>query len=161
MIGVPQLSGNENVFACDPCGSKSHLQRLAHLALVAVSFRTIEMSKSGFQCVSGRSFRHGRVGNQGTEAECGHMAAAVVERHSHQPKIGRFRHGAPPRYFAFSITLGFKVEVPGFKDDTEGHATGLEACPTGQRSRNPKNTGDKIAGAIEDKNVGSKADAAD
>src|SRR5882757_8588163 len=63
VIGVPQLCGNKNVFARDPLSSKSCLQRPAHLALVPVSFRAIEVSKSGFQCVSGRGYRHGRVGN--------------------------------------------------------------------------------------------------
>src|ERR1700734_2833711 len=45
MIGVPQLRGNKDVFARDPSSGKSCLQRLAHLALVSVSFRTIEVSK--------------------------------------------------------------------------------------------------------------------
>jgi hypothetical protein len=63
VIGVPQLCGDENIFARDvPCG-KSCLQRPAYLALVSVSFRAIKVSKSGFQCVSGRSYRHGCVGN--------------------------------------------------------------------------------------------------
>jgi hypothetical protein len=34
-------------------------------------------------------------------------------------------------------------------------------CPTQQHRRNQKDTGDKIAGATKEKNVGSKADAAD
>src|SRR6202007_1245057 len=97
------LCGNKNVFARDPSSGKSCLQRPAYLALVPVSFRAIEVSKSGFQCVSGRSFRHGGVGNQGAEAECGHMAAAVVERYCRQPEIRRFSHGPPPRYFVFFI----------------------------------------------------------
>ena len=63
VIGVPQLCGNKNVFARDPSSGKSCLQRPAYLALVPVSFRAIEVSKSGFQCVSGRSYRHGWVGN--------------------------------------------------------------------------------------------------
>ena len=82
MIGVPQLCGNENVFARDTPSGKSCLQRLAYLALIPVSLRTIEVSKSGVQRVSGRSYGHGWVGNQGAEAECGHMAASVVERYS-------------------------------------------------------------------------------
>ena len=63
VIGVPQLCGNKNVFARDPSRGKSCLQRPAYLALVPVSFRAIEVSKSGFQCVSGRSYCHGCVGN--------------------------------------------------------------------------------------------------
>jgi hypothetical protein len=63
VIGVPQLCGDENIFASDPSTGKSCLQRCAYLALVSVSFRAIEMSKSGFQCVSGRGYRHGWVGN--------------------------------------------------------------------------------------------------
>ena len=92
MIGVPQLCGNKNVFARDPFSGKSCLQRLAYLALVPVSFRAIEVSKSGFQCVSGRSYRHGCVGNEGAKAECGHVAGSVVERNSRQPKISTFNH---------------------------------------------------------------------
>src|SRR6202045_3798174 len=57
VIGVPQLCGNKNVFARDPSSGKSCLQRLAHLALVPVSFRTIEVSKSGFQRISGSTYR--------------------------------------------------------------------------------------------------------
>jgi uncharacterized membrane protein len=45
-LGVPQLCGNENVFACDPSSRESNLQRLAYLALVPVSLRAIEVSKS-------------------------------------------------------------------------------------------------------------------
>jgi hypothetical protein len=63
------------------------MQRLAHFALVLVPLSAIEVSKSGFQCGPGRSDRHGRVGNQRAEAECRHLAASVVERHSRQPKI--------------------------------------------------------------------------
>jgi hypothetical protein len=63
VIGVPQLCGNKNVFARDLSSGKSCLQRLAYLALVPVSFGTIEVSKSGFQRVSGRTYRRGCVGN--------------------------------------------------------------------------------------------------
>src|SRR5215469_14516466 len=93
MIGVPQLGGNEDVFARDSSSGKPSLQRFTHLALVPVSLRTIEVSKSGFQCVSGRGYRHGWVGNQGSETERGHMTAPVVERDFSQPIIRRFTHG--------------------------------------------------------------------
>src|ERR1700756_2739582 len=63
MIGIPQLCSDENVFARDPSRGKSCLQCAANLALVAVSFRAIEVTESGFQCVSGGSYRHGWVGN--------------------------------------------------------------------------------------------------
>jgi hypothetical protein len=63
VIGIPQLCGNKDVFARDPSSGKSCLQRLAYLALVPVSFRTIEVSKSGFQRVSGSTYRRGRIGN--------------------------------------------------------------------------------------------------
>src|SRR5215468_9461049 len=63
VIVVPQLCGNKNVFARYPSSGKSCLQRPAYLALVPVSLCGIEVSKSGFQCVSGRSYRHGCVGN--------------------------------------------------------------------------------------------------
>src|SRR5215469_12011172 len=42
MIGVPQLCGDKNVFARDPPGGKSCLQRYAYLTLVPVSLGTIE-----------------------------------------------------------------------------------------------------------------------
>jgi hypothetical protein len=63
VIGVPQFCGNKNVFARDAFRGKSCLHRLAHLALIPVSLRAIEVSKSGFQRVSSRSYRHGCVGN--------------------------------------------------------------------------------------------------
>ena len=91
MIGVPQLCGNKNVFARDPSSGKSCLQRLAYLALVPVSFRTIEVSKSSFQRVSGRTYRHGCIGNQGAKPECGHMAGSVVERHFRQSENQKIR----------------------------------------------------------------------
>jgi hypothetical protein len=92
MIGVPQLCGNENVFACDPSSGESNLQRLAYLALVPVSLRAIEVSKSSFQRVSGSTYRRGRIGNQGAKPEHGHMAGSVVEWHSRNPKIRRSDH---------------------------------------------------------------------
>src|SRR5262245_54145442 len=48
MIGVPQLCGHENLVTPYPPRSASCPQRLAHLALVPVSLRTIEVPKSGF-----------------------------------------------------------------------------------------------------------------
>jgi hypothetical protein len=63
VIGVPQLCGNKNVFARDPSSGKSCLQSPAYLALVPVPFRAIEVAKTGFECVSGRSYRNGWVGN--------------------------------------------------------------------------------------------------
>jgi hypothetical protein len=92
MIGVPQLCGTKDVFTRDPSGGKSCLQGLADLALVPISFRTIEVSKSSFQRVSGRSYCYGRIGNQGAKPEYGHMAGSVIERHSRSPKIRRFDH---------------------------------------------------------------------
>jgi hypothetical protein len=77
VIGVPQLCGNKNFFASDPSRGKSRLQRLTHLALVSVSFSAIEMSKSDFQCISGRSDRPGCVGNEGAKAERGQLAATL------------------------------------------------------------------------------------
>jgi hypothetical protein len=59
MIRVPQLCGNKDIFTRNPCSGKSCPQRLPHLTLVPVSFRAIEVSKSGFQCFSGRRYRHG------------------------------------------------------------------------------------------------------
>jgi hypothetical protein len=93
MIGVPQLCGDKDLFTRNPSSSKSYLQSLAHLTLVPVSLRAIEVSKSGFQCVSGCSYCYGCVRNQGAKAECGHRTAPVVERHFRQPKIRRFSHG--------------------------------------------------------------------
>jgi hypothetical protein len=63
MIGVPQLCGNKDVFTRDPSSGKSCLQRLAHLTLVPVSFRTIEVSKSSTQRFSGSTYRRGGIGN--------------------------------------------------------------------------------------------------
>jgi hypothetical protein len=63
VIGVPQLRGDENVFARDPYRGKSCLQRRANLALVAVSFRAIEVAESGFKCISRGGYRCGWVGN--------------------------------------------------------------------------------------------------
>jgi hypothetical protein len=92
MIRVPQLCGNKDVFTREPSGGNSCLQGLAHLTLVPISFRTIEVSKSGFQRVSGSTHRRGCISNKGAKPEYGHLAESVVERHSRIPKIRRFDH---------------------------------------------------------------------
>src|ERR1700761_2358203 len=93
MIGVPQLCGDKDVRARDASSGKSGLQGLTYLTVVAVSLRTIEVSKSCFQRISGRTFRHGWIWNQGAKAECGDMAGSVVERDSRGPKIRGSDHG--------------------------------------------------------------------
>src|SRR5207245_5193722 len=65
---------------------KSRLQGLAYFALVPVSFRTVKVSKSGFQRVSGGTDRRGCVGNQSAKPKHRHLAGPVVQRHS---QIGR------------------------------------------------------------------------
>src|SRR6202034_3942828 len=95
MIRVPQLCCDEDVFACDRCRGKACLQRIAYFALVPVSFRTIEVPKSGIQSIPGRSDRHGWVRDQSAEAECGYLVSSVLERHSRQPKIRGLSHGTP------------------------------------------------------------------
>jgi hypothetical protein len=104
MVGVPQLRGNENVFARDPISGKSCLQRVAHLALVPVSFRAIEVSKSGVQRISGRGSRQGSVGNEGAKAEGWYLARTIIERHSRQPKIRSFNHFR----HHLSVSFGFR-----------------------------------------------------
>ncbi len=99
MIGVPQLCGNENIFARDPCSGKSCLQRLAYLALISVSLCTIEVSKSGRERISGRGSGLGWVGNQGPQPSAGIwplplLSAILVSRRSEDPVMG-----TPPRYF--------------------------------------------------------------
>ena len=96
MIGVPQLCGNKDVFARNPAGSESSLQSFAHLTLVPISLRTIEVPKSNVQRVSGGSFSLGGIGNQGAKAQYGHMAGSVVERRSLSPKIRSFEHDYNP-----------------------------------------------------------------
>jgi hypothetical protein len=93
MIGIPQFCGNEDVLARDSAGGKTSLQSLAYFTLVPVSLRTVEVSKPGFQCVSGGGYRYNWIGNQGAKSECGYRAAPVVKRHSRQSKIRRFIHG--------------------------------------------------------------------
>src|SRR5947209_18456003 len=92
MVGVPQLRGNENIFARDPPSDESYLQGLAYLALVPVALCTIEVSKSRFQRACGSAYRRRGIGNQGAKPEYGHMARSIVEPHSHTPKIRRFDH---------------------------------------------------------------------
>jgi hypothetical protein len=92
VIGVPQLCGNKEVSARNPCGGKPCLQGFAHRTLISISFRTIEVSKTGFQRVSGSTYCGGCIGNQRAKAEYGHMAGSVVERQSFRPKIRRVDH---------------------------------------------------------------------
>ena len=97
MIGIPQFCGDKEVFTRDPRRCESGLQPLAHLTLVPVSFRTIEVSKSSVQRVSGSGYRRGRIGNQGAKAKYGYMAGSMGERHCCSPKIRRFD---------YQVTLG-------------------------------------------------------
>ncbi len=62
MIRVPQLCGDKDVFT---------LQSFPHLTLVPVSFRTIEVSKSSFQRVSGRTYRRAASGIRVTKPSTG------------------------------------------------------------------------------------------
>jgi hypothetical protein len=96
------------------------------------------VSKSGFQCVSGRSYRHGRVGNQSAKAECGHVAGSVVERHSRHPKIRRFNHGytsldalqpGAARHFHFSDQTEFVIRHKGL------HSPEIQSIAHGKRVR--------------------------
>jgi hypothetical protein len=80
VIGIPHFCGDEDVVPRDPQSGKSCLQCLAYLALVPVSLCAVKVSKSGFQCVSGRSYCYGFIGNQGAKAECGHLADSVIQR---------------------------------------------------------------------------------
>jgi hypothetical protein len=87
VIVVPQLCGDEDVLADNPPSGKSRLQDLAHLALIPVSLRAIEMSKSGLQGGFGRGIHYSCVGNQGPKTERGYTAGSVVERYFRIPKI--------------------------------------------------------------------------
>jgi hypothetical protein len=87
MIGVPQLCGNKDVFTRNPARGKSCVQRFAHLTLIPVSFRTIEVSKSSFQRVSSGAYRRVCARNQSAKAEYRHVAGSVVERDSFSSKI--------------------------------------------------------------------------
>jgi hypothetical protein len=55
MIVVPQLCGNKDAFTPNPSSGKSCLQAFTYFTLIPISFRTIEVSKSSFQGVSGRT----------------------------------------------------------------------------------------------------------
>jgi hypothetical protein len=59
------------------------------------------VSKSGFQRVSGSTYRRGCIWNEGAKPEHGHVAASVLERHSRHPKISRFNHGYISTLFCF------------------------------------------------------------
>jgi hypothetical protein len=92
MIGVPQLCGNKNVFTRNPFSGEPSLQRFAHFTLVPVSFRTVEVSESSIQRVSGGAYRRGCIRNQGAKAEYGQLAGSVIKRHPFRPKIRRVDH---------------------------------------------------------------------
>jgi hypothetical protein len=92
VIAVPQLCGNEDVFPRNSCSRAPGVQRLAYLALVPVSLSAIEVPKPSLERVSGRGDGQGGVGNQGAEAECGHVPGSAAERDSGKPKIRGFNH---------------------------------------------------------------------
>ena len=63
MIGVPQLRGNEQVLPLKRSRLERFLNRITNRLFIAVAFRTIEMSKSDFQCRLGRLFGCDRIRN--------------------------------------------------------------------------------------------------
>jgi hypothetical protein len=92
MIGIPQFCGHKQLFTVHPGSGQSCLQRLADFTFVPISFRTIEVPKSGVQRVSGSTDGPGCIGNQGAKPKHGHMAGAVTEGKSHGPKVRRLDH---------------------------------------------------------------------
>ena len=64
MIGVPQLCGNEQVLSQKRPRREGFLNRLANRRFIAIALRTIEVSKSCFQCGLGRLFGYERIRNE-------------------------------------------------------------------------------------------------
>ena len=79
MIVVPQLRGDKYVFPLN-CPWLDHLLHgVADRLFIAVAFRTVEVSKSHFQCGLGCLLRGEGVGDQRAKSEGGDRARSVRE----------------------------------------------------------------------------------
>jgi hypothetical protein len=92
----------------DPSSGKSCLQRPAYLALVPVSFRAIEMSKSGFSASLVAVIVTAASGIKVPKPSAGiwpapWLSGILVIRRSEDSIMV-----TPPSYFASGITAGFK-----------------------------------------------------
>src|SRR5262249_11150281 len=87
MIGIPELRGDEDIFAGESSGGDLRLQRLAHLAFVSIAFRAIEMAKADLQRVRGGGTSLGRVRDQSSETQRRHGTGSGVKGHFCNSKV--------------------------------------------------------------------------
>jgi hypothetical protein len=92
MIGIPQLRGDEYIFAGDCASCELCLQCLTHLPLIAISFCTIKVTKSNSQSVGGCAPGFGWIRDQSSETESRDGARPKVKGYFRQAKI-RMRIG--------------------------------------------------------------------
>ncbi|MNF98897.1 hypothetical protein D3C84_817740 [compost metagenome] len=80
MVGVPQLGGDEQVFAAD-CSARHHLlQGNADLFFISIALCTIEMTKARVQGLLDRLRGDRKISKQRAEPNRRHFTRAMVER---------------------------------------------------------------------------------
>src|SRR5690242_6182129 len=80
VIRVPQLGGDEEVFAHERPGTDVFLDCFAYLFFIAVPFGTVEMTESNLERRFGCVSCLGRIGNQRAKSQGGHSARSSAER---------------------------------------------------------------------------------
>ena len=98
MIGVPQLCGNEQVLSQKRPRREGFLNRLANRRFIAIALRTIEVSKSCFQCGLGRLFGYERIRNERAKPGSGNRPRSVGGNPRITKHIGCC-HGLTPSYW--------------------------------------------------------------
>src|ERR1700722_1545037 len=79
MIGVPKLSGDEDVLAPNRTPLENFLHRLANCFFIAVALRAIEMSESHFQGCLRRLFGRDRIRDERAKPDRRHNARSIVQ----------------------------------------------------------------------------------
>src|ERR1700722_16221998 len=79
MIGVPKLSGDEDVLAPNRARLENFLHRLANCFFIALALRAIEMSESHFQGCLRRLFGRDRIRDERAKPDRRHNARSIVQ----------------------------------------------------------------------------------
>jgi hypothetical protein len=88
MIAVPELRGHEEVLPPKRPRLERFLHRIANRIFIAVTFRTIEMSKSRLQCSPGGLFGCDGIRNQRAKPDSGDRARPVSRNFGITKRIG-------------------------------------------------------------------------
>ena len=98
MIVIPELRGDEHILPLNPRRLERFLHRIANRCFIAVAFRTIEISKSNFQCGLRSLFGRDRIGDQRAKPDSGDRTRTVGKRNPRIAKRIGGRHARTPLF---------------------------------------------------------------